>query len=166
MVALRILDVREFMSKLLMKGVFDNFLLSEAELWCGCSYVINGRRNMSWYSEEELSELTEWEYVQLREQRPFLYQLVKGKKTPKSMKLVLLLSKENTMKILERVGKAGEADTVEGLFLNLRYEKGEARLITGSSFRVFTLDKTIEREWDDSLKVFLKHYEIPFEEMA
>lgn len=165
MVALKILDVKDFMSKLLVKGVFDNFLLSEAELMCGCSYVINGRRNRDWYSKEELLELPDKEYMKLSEQRGFLYELIKGKKTPKSMKLVLLLSETNTRKILERIGKEAEADTIEGLFLNVRYENSEVKLITGSSFKVFTLDKTIEREWDDDLKVFLRHYEIPFEEM-
>lgn len=164
MVALKILDVKEFMSKLLVKGVFDNFLLSEAELMCGCSYVINGRRNRDWYSEEELMELPDREYMKLSEQRGFLYELIKGKKTPKSMKLVLLLSRENLVRVLERIGREKEADTIEGLFLNIRYENGEVRMITGSSFKVFSLDKTIEREWDDNLKVFLKHYEIAFEE--
>lgn len=154
------------MAKLLIKGVFDNFLLSEAELLCGCSYVINGRRNKDWYSREELLELSEPDYMRLSEQRPFLYQLIKGKKTPQSMKLILLLSGENVRKILERIGRGAEADSIEGLFLNIRYEKGEVKLITGSSFKVFTLDKTIEREWDDSLKVFLRHYEIAFEEIS
>ncbi|MFW5669005.1 MAG: DUF5721 family protein, partial [Acetivibrio ethanolgignens] len=83
-----------------------------------------------------------------------------------SMKLILLLSRENVRKILERIGRGAEADSIEGLFLNIRYEKGEVKLITGSSFKVFTLDKTIEQEWDDSLKVFLRHYEIAFEEIS
>lgn len=165
MIALKILDVKDFMSKLLIKGVFDNFLLSEAELSCGCSYIINGRRNREWYGEEELSQAPDRDYMQFSEQRGFLYQLIKGKKTPHSMKLVLLLSKENVRKILERVGRQQEEETIEGLFLNVRYENEEVRLITGSSFKVFTMDKTIEREWDDSLKVFLKHYELPFEDM-
>ncbi|MFW5631044.1 MAG: DUF5721 family protein [Acetivibrio ethanolgignens] len=166
MIALKILDVKEFMAKLLIKRVFDNFLLSEAELLCGCSYVINGRRNKDWYSGEELLELSEPDYMCFSEQRPFLYQLIKGKKTPQSMKLILLLSRENVRKILERIGRGAEADSIEGLFLNIRYEKGEVKLITGSSFKVFTLDKTIEQEWDDSLKVFLRHYEIAFEEIS
>ena len=166
MIALKILDVKEFMSKLLVKGTFDNFLLSEAELLAGCTYTINGRRNKEWYSTEEFSELLEKEYMRLEEQRPFLYQLIKGKKTPQSMKLVLLLSEENKKRILERIKREQEADTIEGLFLNIRYEKGEVKLITGSSMRVFTMDKTIEREWDDNLKVFLRHHEIPFEEIS
>lgn len=166
MIALRILDVREFMSKLLVKGAFDGFLLSEAELLCGCAYVINGRRNKEWYSNEELSELPEPDYMQFLEQRPFLYQLIKGKKTPQSMKIVLLLSGENVKKLLEGIGRLAEADSIEGLFLNIRYEKGEVKLVTGSSFKVFTLDKTIEREWDDSLKRFLRHCEIAFEEIS
>lgn len=162
---MKIADIKEFMSKLLIKGVFDDFLLSEAELLCGCSYVINGRRNKGWYSKEELSELAEKEYMRFSEQRPFLYQLIKGKKTPQSMKLVLLLSEENTRKILEEIGREQEMDMVEGLFLNIRYEKGEVHLITGSSLRVFSMDKTIERQWDDSLRKFLQNYEIAAEEI-
>lgn len=166
MIAVKVLDVREFMSKLLIQGVFDSFLLSEAELLCGCAYEIHGRRNKDWYSKEELSSLSSPEYMSFSEQRLFLYQLIKGKKTPQSMKLTLLLSAQNAVQLLERIGRGEESGTLEGLFLNIRYEKGEVKLITGSSFNVFTLDKTIEREWDESLRIFLRHHKIAVEEIC
>jgi hypothetical protein len=163
MIALNIPDVKNFMSKLLVQGVFDSFLLVEAELLCGIGYTIRGRRNREWYEKEELLELSEVEYTSLGEQRGLLYQLIKGKKPPQSMKLVLLLPKENTKRFLEEIEREKDGETIEGLFLNLRYEKGEISLTTGTSLTVFTMDKTIDNGWDEWVKRFLTNLEIVVE---
>jgi hypothetical protein len=46
----------------------------------------------------------------------------------------------------------------------VRYEKGNLYLITGTSIKTFTLDKSLEQVWDADMKTFLKHYEISAEE--
>ena len=55
-------------------------------------------------------------------------------------------------------------DQVGGLYLNIQYENGEMYCITGTSLQVFTMDKSLEREWDESVRQFLKKHGIAFEE--
>ncbi|MEG1993258.1 MAG: DUF5721 family protein [Acetivibrio sp.] len=163
MTAFKIVEIKSFMGQLLLQEVFDNFLVSDIEIQTANFYKINGRLNKSWFEEEEKELVSNREYSNWRELKGLVYQIIKGNKSPQSMKLVFQLSKENTMKIVERAGSSFSMEDVDGLFLNLRYEKGELTLITGTSMKTFTLNKTLEQEWDGNLKQFLKHYEIVFE---
>lgn len=56
------------------------------------------------------------------------------------------------------------ADQVNGLYLNIRYEEGKLFCVTGTSVSFFTLDKTLDSEWDQAVRSFLKKNEIIFEE--
>ncbi|MEG1458588.1 MAG: DUF5721 family protein [Acetivibrio sp.] len=163
MTAFKIVEIKSFMGQLLLQEVFDNFLVSDIEIQTANFYKINGRLNKNWFEEEEKELISNREYSNWRELKGLVYQIIKGNKSPQSMKLVFQLSKENTMKIVERAGSSFSMEDVDGLFLNLRYEKGELTLITGTSMKTFTLNKTLEQEWDGNLKQFLKHYEIVFE---
>ena len=55
-------------------------------------------------------------------------------------------------------------EQVGGLFLNIHYENQHLSCVTGLSLNQFTLDKTLEREWDESIRTFLRKEELPFEE--
>lgn len=164
MISLKVLDVKTFMSNLLIQQVFDNFLLSELNIMTYNYFSISGRLNQEWYQTEELEELNGREYSLWSEIRPIAYGLIKGNRTPQSFKIVLLLSKENTLKILERNGSKFRQEDVNGLFLNIRYEQNMLHLITGVSVKTFTMDKSLEHEWDADVKTFLKHFEIAVEE--
>ena len=56
-------------------------------------------------------------------------------------------------------------EEINGLFMNLRYEKENLNIITGTSIKTFTLDKTLDQVWDGYVKDFLKYYEIAVEEI-
>lgn len=165
MVALNIVDVKSFMSNLLIQNVFDNFLLSELDILNYNYFSITGRLNMEWYSAEEIEGLEGREYSRWAEIKPIAYQLIKGNRTPQSFKIVFLLSKENMLKILKRNGGVYRPEEINGLFLNIKYEQGILSLTTGISMKIFTMDKTLEHEWDGDMKTFLKHYEIAAEEL-
>ncbi len=47
-------------------------------------------------------------------------------------------------------------DQVGGLYINVHYENGEMTCVTGTSMNVFTMDRTLEREWDACVEQFLK----------
>ena len=49
-----------------------------------------------------------------------------------------------------------------GLYINIQYENQEMTCVTGTSMNVFTMDRTLEREWDESVKQFLKRSGIAF----
>jgi hypothetical protein len=165
MVSLKIVDVKAFMSSLLIHATFDNFLLVELDIATFNSFHISGYLNKSFYSSDELEIMDERDYSKWSELKPFALQLIKGNKTPLSFKVVFLLSKQNTEKIMSRSNMNLRMDDINGLFLNMKYENGELRLITGTSLKTFTMDKSLENEWDANMKSFLKHYEIAFEEI-
>lgn len=164
MISLKILDVKILMSSLLVQNVFDTFLLSELELTTYNQFKISGRLNRSWYSSEELEQLDERQYSKWSEIKPFAYQLIKGNKTPTAFKIVFLLPSEEVKELINNMGNSFSASDIDGLFMNLRYEKGVLHIITGTSMKTFTLDKSLEQEWDSKVKMFFRKHEITFEE--
>ena len=164
MLALQKKKKKKFMGKLLAGEVFDNFLLVEIDVANYAAIHLSGRRNHAWYDDDEWAEIKEQEYMTWREVRPLVYQFIKGKRTPLSMKGVLLLSKENTERILEKNHLPFTLEQVGGLFLNFRFEGGKLLLVTGTAMNGFIPDKSLEHQWDQDVKIFLKHYEIVAEE--
>ncbi len=165
MKALKILEVKTFMSQLFLGETFDSFLLYELEIQTANQYKINGRLNRKWFDSDELEKMGEREYSFWKEIRNLAFQIIKGNKSPQSMKIVFSLPKENVKKVLERSGAGFLPEQVDGLFLNVKYDNDELHLITGSSLKVFSMDKALEQEWDEEVLTFLKKCGIPCEEV-
>ncbi len=164
MKALKVLEVKAFMSQLFLGEAFDSFLLYELEIQTANQFKINGRLSHKWYDSDELESIGDREYSFWKELRNLTFQIIKGNKSPQSMKIVFSLPKENVKKVLERSGSSFLPEQVEGLFLNIKYENGGLHLITGSSVKIFSMDKTLEQEWDTEVIAFLKKCNIPCEE--
>ena len=77
---------------------------------------------------------------------------------------MLLLAPEARERFVKARGSGLLPEQVGGLYLNIQYENGEMYCITGTSLQVFTMDKSLEREWDESVRQFLKEHGIAFEE--
>lgn len=92
---------------------------------------------------------------------PSGYSLIKGKKLPESFQITMQLSPEENEKFIRRVKPDFPAEQVAALYLNIRYENHAAACVTGTSLKVFTLDKQIEREWDDTVRRYFKKLQIP-----
>lgn len=165
MISLKILDLKDFMSKLLISDVFNNFLLSEATITTGNTFTIDGHLNRDFYTSEELEEhnLTEQTISTWETLKPFCFELIKGKKTPLNFKMVFLLSSLNVTKLLEQCKISLTPNDINGLFLNIKYNNNTLHCVTGTSLKVFTLDKSLENEWDFMIQKFFKANEIPFE---
>ena len=84
-----------------------------------------------------------------------------GKKLPGSFRIVLQLPKAGTEKFAARTGAGIEGSQIQGLYLNIRYDDGKMYCITGTSLNFFTMDKTLDLEWDKAVKQFLQSHEIP-----
>ncbi len=164
MISLKIIDIKSFMSSLLIQNIFDNFFVSELYINTFNQFHITGKLNEEYYSSDELEILDGRKYSTWGEMKPIAYSLIKGNKLPLSIKIILLLSPSNTENVLLKSGAAISSDDINGLFLNIRFDKGNLNLVTGTSIKNFSLDKTLERAWDEDLKMFLKHYEIAAEE--
>ena len=164
MISLTIKDTKTFMSHLLIKDTFDNMLLSEAAIVTGNTYNINGSINRSFFSDDELASLASPSNSQWSKIKPVCFGLIKGNKVPTSLKIIFLLSEGDTSQL------AGQTDInpedINGLFINIRYSDSGLTLVTGTSVRTFTLDKSLEHAFDSYVKVFLETSGINYEEIS
>jgi len=165
MTSLKILDIKSFMSKLLIKETFDHFLLLEAGITTFNSFFIDGHLHKDYYSKEELEckHLTESPLSYWSQLRPFCFELIKGKRTPLSFKIVFQLSADNTGKLMAQVGQSYSVSDINGFFLTLKYDEKGLSCTTGTSIKIFTLDKSLENVWDEMMREFMIRNEIPFE---
>lgn len=162
MISLKILEMNRFMGKLLKGEQFDGFLLKEGFLRTGMEYRFQGRVFPEYFDTEEQEKRAE-EYTYWGEVKPFVFELVKGKRTPLAFSFALLLAKNDTVQLLARrqVDVGGDSPS---LFLQIRFEHGMGRIITGTARNTFTLDKSLEEAWDDEVKQLLKAMELAVEE--
>ncbi len=167
MVALQILDIRDFMNKLLCSETFDNFLLQEAFI-SGCvNYHIEGSLNREFYSQEELEtdSLSDTGFIPFGKIRTQCFHLIKGKHTPLQFKFVFLLSPSNLKKTLLQTHSVFTETDISAMFLNLKYQNGTLMATTGISYRIFTADKGLDHEWDALVTRFFKNHMISFEKV-
>ena len=60
-----------------------------------------------------------------------------------------MLFRSNIETLLLQNDLSVQADAVQGLYLNIRYNGETLTCITGTSFKTFTMDKTLEHAWDE-----------------
>ncbi len=164
MISLQIEELKEFTRQLFIGNTFDRFLLREAQIVTFNSFQIDGRIRPDYYSAEEKEEgeiegFSAWSVL-----RPFCFSLIRGKRLPESFHIVLQLSDRARDAFLAERQTGFSPSEVNGLYLNICYEEKVLFCVTGTSVSRFTLDKTLEHEWDGAVKAFLKQKGIPFEE--
>ena len=164
MVALKIEELKDFTRKLFVEEVFDWWMMREAVITTFNMFTIDGRIRKGYFMEQELEEkgigeLSPWKLV-----RPVCFSLIKGKRLPESFRITLQLPGARVEQFLQSVQPDFKAEHVRGLYLNIRYEEQKLYCVTGTSLNVFTLDKKIEQEWDETVKRFLREREIVYTE--
>lgn len=160
MLAATISDVKPFMNRLLTGTDYDKFLLCEATIMTGSTYIIDGHINKEFYDtdDEHLDPHRIYQYWE--ECKPLAFQMIRGNRTPLAMKLVLMLAPHNVEKFLEKYNLPFTKEQVKGLYLNIRYEYKTLHISSGTALSVFTLDKTLDRMWDEMLMQFFSQQEI------
>ena len=167
MIALRITNTKDFMAKLLTQETFDTFLFSEGSVTTFTTFSIDGSWHPDFFGEQQeageqnpsqnpyqrqhQSQQLTWRLL-----RPVVYDLIKGRHTPIQMRIVLKLADYNVEKLLKSSDLSIGKEQVDGLFLNLTYAKDEVTAITGTSLKIFTLDKSLDRVWDDMVRLFFQ----------
>lgn len=142
-------DVKLFMNHLLRSPLFDEWELREAKLHTLCRYTITGNVNTAFLSDEE-KEQREHSYLLWEELRPNMNQLIKGKRPPSLFHVVLAYPLKKIQDL--------QTDIVESLLLNIHFENGALTLITGTSLKTFSMDRSFEQYWDDFVpKFFLQN---------
>lgn len=165
MIALSVVDVKDFMSKVLLKNTFDKFYICDGEIETFTSFHFGGRLNKGYYSSDEIETLDGRETPFWSEMKPFAYQVIRGKKLPLSFKLVFQLSDENLNWLMTHNHVNVSIADIGGLYLNVKYEKKAVTCITGTSFKTFVMDKTLEQLWDATVLQFMKQNEIIVEKL-
>lgn len=165
MIALQLVDVKDFMNKLLRTDLMDHFLLPEAAISTGINYTIDGHLNPDYYSpEDEAYDLIRQTAIApFALLRPMCVHLIKGPHTPLAFRFVFQLSPENQKRTVEKSGTGFQTEDITGMFLNLRFSEGKLTCTTGISYRTFSMNKSLEQEWDRLITIFFKHHKIPFE---
>lgn len=164
MIALKLTGIKSCMSHLLLSETFDSFHFIEGEITTFNTFRIDGFLQKDFFdSEEDTADLPEYSlWKQIRE---FCFTLIRGKKPPLRFKFVFSLSPKNIARLIEQNDLSVDPDSVQGLYLNLRYDGTTLQCITGTSMRIFSMDKSLEHAWDSMVQKFLDKKEIPFERM-
>ena len=89
MISLKVVDVKKFMTSILVDSVFDNFCVSQVNIDTFAKFSIDGRLNLKWFSGEEKENISE-DYAKWIEMKRYAYEIIKGNKVPTSFKIVLL----------------------------------------------------------------------------
>ena len=168
----KITNIRQFMNKLLLDNAFDSFLISEAIIKTGNSFVIDGHLNKEFYSSAEIDDmeseaqnegrifsntLSRWSAI-----KPFALSLMKGKKTPVYFKMSFYLAEENIIKLLSSLDTSITANDIDGLSLIVKYSEEELTIVSSASLKIFSLDKSLEKYWDDMVIKFLSSHSIEY----
>lgn len=165
MKAFKITETGNFMTKLLSGGSFDSFLLEEASLHMQGTWTVDGHVNRAFYSEEEWADPSAhpFDLLTWRDVRGHLRELIRGKKAPAGLSIVLQLAPKSMEKLLTNAGLSEMIDSVGAMVLNIRYDGAKVTVVTGISLKTFTLDKNAALLWDDFVQRFFAAQKIAFE---
>ena len=84
MIALQILDVKEFTKHLFIGTVFHPFLLNEGTITTSHTTTIDGALHKNFFTEEEQAamKLGDRDFSTWEEIKPLCFSIIKGKHTP------------------------------------------------------------------------------------
>lgn len=153
MISLKIKDTNNFMKELLITDTFNHFLLCDGEIATASTIHFNGRINPLFFSNEELHSLDD-DFIYWKDIKNIAYEAIKGNKVPSKMKLVFALSKTKYREIINNSNMNITSDEIGGLYIHIHYENNQTEIITGVSLNTFTMDKTLDKYWDDTIVKF------------
>lgn len=161
MISLTLPDIKDFTSHLLLKDSFDSFCFIEGEIVTFNTFRIDGFIQKEFFdTDSELPEYSYWKNV-----RDYCFQIIRGKRTPLSFRFVFSLSPQNIDRLIRQNVPAIRQEDVQGLYLNLHFDGTHLTCVTGTSFKTFILDKSLEHIWDEMVKKFFHQKGIVFEQL-
>ncbi len=131
---------------------FDSFYLYEARVKTKLDYYVSGKQNKEYFDTDEQAQISE--YIEWKDIKQTIYDYIKGTRLPVSFKIILMFNTENIERLLEMNNLPVRAEDVSALFLNVAYEHETLTATTGTSLKIFTLDKTLEQVWDQTVRKY------------
>lgn len=164
MIALSIIDVKDFMNKFLIGEVFDRFFLVEASVTTFNTFTIDGRLQQDFFDTDTaaMHKSNSIEYSLWRDVKPYCFSVIRGRRTPLNFRIVLQLSPKQTQQILNPSFPDGSVPDCR-FCLNLQYRNDSLLCTTGVSYTSFCLDKRPEHLWDEIIRKFLSGQHIAFQ---
>ena len=148
MIMLKI-DVKKCMTELLLRSTFDSFSFIEGTITTFCQFTIDGFLHKSFFEEAPEKEYADW-----KDLREYCFSIIKGKQTPLDFKFILSLPEEGIASLISENSLDFCPADVQGLYLNFRYDGMNLTCITGTSFKSFSMDKSLEQRWDKWVQNF------------
>ena len=148
-------NVKKFTLNLFVGDAFDDFLVTEASFSTLTNITIDGHMNREFMGEAELALPEKDKVIAWRTLKPLCYNIIKGQKVPLRFKIIFMLPTEIVLKFLDDEGLDIEPVEINALFLNVKFESGALTCTTGTSMKIFTLDKSLEDAWECRMMKFL-----------
>ncbi len=147
-------DPKGFINELFVKERYDSFYLYEARIKTGLDYYVSGKKNTEYYEALEKEETNAGEYVLWKDIKQIILTLMKGDRLPLSFKLIFMFHRDNINRLCEMNNLPVAAEDISGLFMNMTFEQNKLNITTGTSLKVFTMDKAVENLWDTTVEKF------------
>ncbi len=147
-------EIKEFLNGLFTEERYESFYLFSGKLDSAISYEIDGKINKEFYSEEELGQLENKEYICWKDIKKSVLGFMSMGKLPVKMKIILMFNKDNINRLIEMNNIPIHPDNVRALFMNILYSDNRLSITTGTSLNVFTMDKTLEDLWDKTVEKY------------
>lgn len=166
MLALKIIDIKDFMNKLLVGEVFDCFSFVEATITTFNTFTIDGKLQYDFFDTEAKTSLLEKsaEYSLWENVKAYCFSIIRGRRTPLNFKIVFELSHNQTLALLKNESSVTDIP-VRNFYLNIQYKNQALLCTTGVSYASLCLDKRLEHLWDDSLITFFSSHHISCEKL-
>lgn len=158
MQTIHVLDVKPFMQLLFQSNQIDTYSFVSGQIQTDMSYQLDGHRNPSFFDEAELELLDETNctYLPWSIAKDRVFQIIKGKKTPSLLKIVLRASNTMTEELLSTTNSSLKSNDIDGMFINILFQENALNVICGISYKIFTLDKGLEQEFQDKIITLFK----------
>ncbi len=132
MTIIKILDIKDFTSKLFLGNVFDSFPLIDALFVTSCSFSIDGRLQSDYFDTDENERLSEEhrQFVLWGSLKDHARSIIKGKRLPVQFRILLRIPFE----ILDI--PAEYASSLNG-YLNIQYKNQQIICTADLSFSSF-----------------------------
>lgn len=172
-----VLDTKACMAELLLRTAFDEFLFIEGEITTFNRFTIDGLIHREFYgdttdpdsgdtprNEKESGAQGRLAYSAWKSLREYCFSIIKGKRTPLDFKLIFSLPDPAIETLIRKEQLDFQPETVQGLYLNFRYDGNVLTCTTGTSLSTFTMDKSLEHAFDQWTRRFFFDHHINWEE--
>lgn len=158
MQSIEVLDIKQFMMLLFQTDTLDHYEMVSAEIRTDISYSIDGKLNRFFYNKDELSlsGLENNFFLPWRYSKKKIFSLIKGKKSPCLLKLILKVNPLQAADILSLSGSSLNPNDIDGLFLNIIFQESKLNVTCGLSYKIFTMDRELENYFSENIITLLK----------